>query len=62
MRIQVGDSVIADGRKDMICPERVNPGREVVELVVQSKALAPYTISCMMKGAGIIPVPISLRR
>lgn len=46
----------------MICLKRVNPwrGMAVVELV-QSKAPAPYAISCMMQGAGIIPVPSSLR-
>lgn len=64
MRIQVEDSVIADGRKEMICLERVNPWREmaVVELVVKSEAPTPYMISCMMQGVGTIPVPSSLRR
>lgn len=61
MRIQVGDSVTADGRKEMICLERVRE-MAVVELVVKSKALTPYTMSSMMEGAGIIPVPCSLRR
>lgn len=45
----------------MIYLERVR-GMAVVGLVVKSKAPAPYTISCTMEGAGIIPVPCSLRR
>lgn len=64
MRIQVEDSVIADGRQEMICLGRLNPWREmaVVELVVKSEAPAPYRISCMMQGAGIVAVPSPLSR
>lgn len=64
MRIQVEDSVIADGRQEMTCLGRLNPWREmaVVELVVRSEAPAPYVISCMMQGAGIVAVPSPLSR